>query len=88
MAVSRREFLKRGAAAGLVAATPLPRALDAPAVRRSAAAAPVVIASMNGNWYKNGGTVTCVEKAFTPDDRRRRRARRADRGSEHRRARP
>jgi N4-(beta-N-acetylglucosaminyl)-L-asparaginase len=65
MSVSRRDFLKRGAAAGLVAAAPLPRALDAPAVRRSAAAEPVVIASMNGNWYKNGGTVTCVEKAFT-----------------------
>jgi N4-(beta-N-acetylglucosaminyl)-L-asparaginase len=64
MSVSRRDFLKRGAAAGLVAAAPLPRALDAPAVRRSAAE-PVVIASMNGNWYKNGGKVTCVEKAFT-----------------------
>ena len=65
MSVSRREFLKRGAAAGLVAAAPSPRAPDAPAVRRSAAAEPVVIASMNGNWYKNGGSVTCVEKAFT-----------------------
>lgn len=65
MAVSRREFLKRGAAAGAWAAAPLPRALDAPAVHRSAAAEPVVIASMNGNWYRNGGSVTCVEKAFT-----------------------
>jgi len=65
MSVSRRDFLKRGAAAGLAAAAPLPRALEAPAVRRSAAAQPVVIASMNGNWYKNGGSVTCVEKAFT-----------------------
>jgi N4-(beta-N-acetylglucosaminyl)-L-asparaginase len=64
MSVSRRDFLKRGAAAGLVAAAPLPRAHDAPAVRRSAVE-PVVVASMNGNWYKNGGTVTCVEKAFT-----------------------
>jgi N4-(beta-N-acetylglucosaminyl)-L-asparaginase len=25
----------------------------------------VVISSMNGNWYKNAGSVTCVEKAFT-----------------------
>lgn len=65
MSVSRRDFLKRGAAAGLVAAAPLPRAFEAPAVRRSATAEPVVIASMNGNWYKNGGSVTCVQKAFT-----------------------
>jgi N4-(beta-N-acetylglucosaminyl)-L-asparaginase len=35
------------------------------ATASSAAAEPVVIASMNGNWYKNGGSVTCVEKAFT-----------------------
>jgi N4-(beta-N-acetylglucosaminyl)-L-asparaginase len=64
MPVSRREFLKRGAAAGLAAAAPLPGAIAAPAVRRSAAAQPVVVSSMNGNWYKNGGPVTCVEKAY------------------------
>jgi N4-(beta-N-acetylglucosaminyl)-L-asparaginase len=64
MPVSRREFLKQGAAAGLAAATPLQAAFPAPAVRRSAVQ-PVVISSMNGNWYKNGGSVTCVEKAFT-----------------------
>ena len=65
MAVSRREFLKQGAAAGLVAAAPLPAGFPAPWVRRSTAADPVVIASMNGNWFKNGGSQTCVEKAFT-----------------------
>jgi len=64
MSVSRREFLKRGAAAGVAAAAPLQAAFPAPAVRRSAVP-PVVISSMNGNWYKNGGSVTCVEKAFT-----------------------
>ena len=65
MGVTRREFLKQGAAAGLVAATPSRGALEAPAVRRSTAAEPVVIASGNGNIFKNGGTVTGVEKAFT-----------------------
>jgi N4-(beta-N-acetylglucosaminyl)-L-asparaginase len=65
MILSRRDFLKSGAAAGLAASTPLSGPLDAPWVRRSTAAEPVVISSMNGNWYKNGGSVTCVEKAFT-----------------------
>ena len=43
---------------------PLATTLEAPWVRRSSAAEPVVIASMNGNWYKNGGKETCVEKAY------------------------
>jgi N4-(beta-N-acetylglucosaminyl)-L-asparaginase len=64
MGVSRREFVKRSAAAGVAAVTPLRATFPGPSVRRSAVA-PVVIASMNGNWYKNGGSVTCVEKAFT-----------------------
>lgn len=64
MPVSRRDFLKQGAAAGLAAAAPLPAAIGAPWVRRSAAAEPVVISSMNGNWYRNGGKATCVELAY------------------------
>jgi N4-(beta-N-acetylglucosaminyl)-L-asparaginase len=36
---------------------------QAPAVRSSIK--PVVVASSNGNRYKNGGTQTCVEKAFS-----------------------
>jgi N4-(beta-N-acetylglucosaminyl)-L-asparaginase len=64
MSVSRRRFLKQSAAAGLLGAAPLPVPLEAPWVRRSTAAQPVVIASMNGNWYKNGGKETCVEKAY------------------------
>ena len=65
MPVSRREFIKRGAAAGLAAGAPtatLP--LQTPWVRRSTAVEPVVISSMNGNWYKNGGKQTCVELAY------------------------
>ena len=88
MSVSRREFLKRGAAAGLVGGGP------AAAGARRARGPPLgrppsrwCIASMNGNWYKNGGPVTCVEKAFTQMTARRRRARRADRRGQPARAR-
>lgn len=64
MSVSRRRFLKQSAAAGLLGAAPLPLSFGAPWVRRSAAAEPVVIASMNGNYYRNGGKETCVDKAY------------------------
>jgi N4-(beta-N-acetylglucosaminyl)-L-asparaginase len=65
MSVSRRDFLKQGAAASLLAGSgPLPAPVEAPWVRRSTAAEPVVIASMNGNWYKNGGKETCVQMAY------------------------
>jgi N4-(beta-N-acetylglucosaminyl)-L-asparaginase len=63
MTISRRRFLGRSAAAGLLGALPLPHSLGAPWIRRSAAE-PVVIASMNGNWYRNGGKETCVELAW------------------------
>ncbi len=65
MPLSRRDFLKQGAAAGLLTGNgPLPAAFEAPWVRRSTAAEPVVISSMNGNYYKNGGKETCVAKAY------------------------
>ncbi len=76
--VNRREFVMTGttlavtaaAAPGLGASAPgadAPSIASAagPAVIRRAAAAPVVIASANGNKFKNGGTVTAVEKAFS-----------------------
>lgn len=52
---------------GLVAAAaPLGSAVvvAAPAVVRSRTSRPVVIASANGNFHKNGGSKTCVELAF------------------------
>jgi N4-(beta-N-acetylglucosaminyl)-L-asparaginase len=64
MSLSRRRFLKQSAAAGLLGTGPLSLPLEAPWVRRSPAAEPVVIASMNGNWYRNGGKETCVETAY------------------------
>src|SRR5204863_10083385 len=37
---------------------------QAPAVTTRSSVKPVVISSSNGNRFKNGGTQTCVEKAF------------------------
>lgn len=75
---SRRDFLiaslAAGAAASLEAAvpgspvpgSPAPGSLapgQAPAIRKGGPR-PVVIASANGHRFKNGGSQTCVEKAF------------------------
>src|SRR5687767_12102768 len=60
----RRDFLRRGAAAGLVAAASRPLVEGhAPAFIRQGVRA-VVVASANGNVFKNGGAETCVQKAF------------------------
>ncbi|HTG36707.1 MAG TPA: N(4)-(beta-N-acetylglucosaminyl)-L-asparaginase [Thermoanaerobaculia bacterium] len=67
--LNRRELIRAGAAAGLAAA--LPHGAfgqspgQAPAVVAPKSAKPVVISSANGNVFKNGGDVTCVQKAFT-----------------------
>jgi N4-(beta-N-acetylglucosaminyl)-L-asparaginase len=70
--VSRRKFVISGAA--IMAASqgkaldPVPAAAsqETPRVvaRRISASKPVVISAANGNHFKNGGKVTCVEKAF------------------------
>lgn len=63
--ISRRDFVRTGAAAGLLASKVGLASGQAPAVSRSRNAEPVVIASANGHKFKNGGNLTCVEKAFT-----------------------
>jgi N4-(beta-N-acetylglucosaminyl)-L-asparaginase len=63
--LNRRDFLRAGAAAGLSAAAPRTLFGEAPAVTTPKGTRPVVISSANGNVYKNGGDVTCVQKAFT-----------------------
>jgi N4-(beta-N-acetylglucosaminyl)-L-asparaginase len=55
--ISRREFVVTSTA-GLAAATQAPTMMTRKTVK------PVVISSANGHEYKNGGPVTCVEKAF------------------------
>ena len=62
--MKRREFVLTTAAAGLAAASPRTVFGQAPAVITRSGIKPIVIASANGHQYKNGGTQTCVEKAF------------------------
>ena len=64
--MNRRRFVQSSVAGGLTLAVS-PRALlgQAPTVMSSKSVKPVVIASANGNKFKNGGDVTCVQKAFT-----------------------
>lgn len=62
--ISRRDFVKTGAAAGLAAAAPLAAKAQAPAARVSSGSSPVVVASRNGVTMKNGGELSCVETAF------------------------
>ena len=64
--LSRRAFVKAGTAGIAAAAAPADAAQQAaPAVRTARAIKPVVIASANGHYHRNGGTKTCVETAFS-----------------------
>ena len=64
--IKRRDFVLSSAAASLLAsATPQNSFGKAPIVMIRSAVKPVVISSGNGNRFKNGGDVTCVQKAFT-----------------------
>src|SRR5213595_2836631 len=64
--MNRRRFVQSSVAGGLTLAV-TPRALlgQAPTITSSKSAKPVVISSANGNKFKNGGDMTCVQKAFT-----------------------
>ena len=62
--INRRDFVLTGAAvAGLAGVRPRSAFGRAPAIQTSSVK-PLVIASSNGYGPKNGGPVTCVEKAF------------------------
>ena len=64
--MNRRRFVRTSAAAGLtVAVAPSALFAQAPTIMNSKSVKPVVIASANGNKFKNGGDATCVQKAFT-----------------------
>lgn len=63
--VTRRQFVKAGAAAGVAAGASRATALaQAPTVMAPKSVKPVVVASANGNRFKNGGPSTGVEIAF------------------------
>jgi N4-(beta-N-acetylglucosaminyl)-L-asparaginase len=59
--LNRREFVT---AAGVAVAAGPSLFAQAPAIRTSSSAKPVVISSSNGQRYKNGGPRTCLETAF------------------------
>src|SRR5215213_7607199 len=59
----RRDFLRAGAAAGVAAASAHTLSAGAPAVVIQNVK-PAVVASSNGNQFKNGGDETCVQRAF------------------------
>lgn len=62
--ISRREFVKAGTVASVVAAGVRPLFGQGPTVLAPRGPRPVVLASSNGNKYRNGGPRTCVEEAF------------------------
>ena len=59
--LNRREFVQSTAAAAVA----VPIFQQAPTVMTPKSVKPVVVASNNGNRFKNGGTKTCVETAFS-----------------------
>jgi len=63
--INRREFVMTTAAVGIVAAAPKSVAQQGPTVMTPKSVKPVVVASANGGRFKNGGDLTCVEKAFS-----------------------
>src|SRR5215207_7310294 len=62
--MKRRDFMRNGTVAGLAlaAANEVP---GFPIILKQSTVKPLVIASANGNRFKNGGNVTAVQKAFT-----------------------
>src|SRR5205809_3018371 len=63
--MKRREFMIGSAAASVAIASVRKTKAGAPAVLIPAAVKPLVISSANGNKFKNGGNLTCVQKAFS-----------------------
>ena len=63
--MNRRDFVVTGATAGLVAAAPRGLFGQAPTMMTPRSVKPVIIASENGNMFKNGEDMTGVHKAFT-----------------------
>ena len=62
--INRRDFVKTGAAAAAVAATAPATLLGQAPAAITRAAKPLVVSATNGIRDRNGGPVTCVEKAF------------------------
>jgi N4-(beta-N-acetylglucosaminyl)-L-asparaginase len=61
--INRREFVLTGTAASLAAR--VRASAQTPTMMTPSRAKPVVISSANGHRFRNGGTKTCVETAFS-----------------------
>jgi N4-(beta-N-acetylglucosaminyl)-L-asparaginase len=62
--INRRDFVRTTAAAAVAAAAPVAAFGQAPTVMTPKGVKPLVVSSANGNIRTNGGTETCVAKAF------------------------
>src|SRR5438309_4227937 len=62
--MKRRDFMIGSAAVGVGVASSRAAKSKVPTMLVPAAVKPLVISSANGNKFKNGGNVTCVQKAF------------------------
>ena len=63
--MKRRDFMIGSAAASVALASARKVSSQAPMMLIPSAVKPLVISSSNGNRFKNGGNVTCVQKAFS-----------------------
>ncbi|HKO62594.1 MAG TPA: N(4)-(beta-N-acetylglucosaminyl)-L-asparaginase [Pyrinomonadaceae bacterium] len=63
--IKRREFIRNTTAVGITLAASKPGLANFPTIWNQAGVKPLVIASANGNRFKNGGDMTAVHKAFT-----------------------
>lgn len=63
--IKRRDFMRDTAVAGIAVAASRTDVSGFPMILKQSAIKPLVISSANGNKFKNGGTVTAVQKAFT-----------------------
>src|SRR6266480_629582 len=63
--MKRRDFMIGSAAVGVGVASSRAAKTKVPTMLVPAAVKPLVISSANGNKFKNGGNLTCVQKAFS-----------------------
>src|SRR5436853_1795654 len=63
--MKRRDFMIGSGAAGVAVAASRAAKSKVPTMLIPAAVKPLVISSANGNKFKNGGNLTCVQKAFS-----------------------
>ena len=62
--IKRRDFIRSTAATGITLVAAKSTVSQFPTLLVQSGVKPIVIASGNGNRFKNGGDVTCVQKAF------------------------